>query len=118
MKLVDKKSIVVVVGLLFGVGILAVLNGWFTISKDTHPPCDRLPSVVEATEALANHQDLAQEIRALGDNIEVNVGKPCDDDRNRGLVIVSYISKSEHKAVSDFLTRSEGFGVPVYLVKR
>ena len=118
MKSVYKKVVVVVVGLPLIVGAFVLLTGWFSVSKDTHPSCDQLPHIAEATEALANHQDLAEEIIALGDNIEVKVGKPCGDDRSRGLVKVSYSSKSERDAVSDLLKHSEGFEVPVYLVKR
>lgn len=67
---------------------------------------------------LSRHQDLVEEIKALGDDITVEVGKPCPDDENRGLVIVSYGSRSEHDAISDLLSRRDGFGVPVHLVKR
>lgn len=118
MKLSPKLIISVVVGLLSVVGALAFLIGWFSGSKDEHPPCDQLPSVAEATEALASNQDLAKEIKALGDGIEVEVGKPCPDDRNRGLVMVSYDSKSERDAIADLLGRRDGFGAPVHLVKR
>ncbi|MEZ0118962.1 UNVERIFIED_ORG: hypothetical protein ABRZ91_002919 [Heyndrickxia coagulans] len=37
MKPVHKKIIGVVVGLLLIVGALALLNGWFSGSEDTHP---------------------------------------------------------------------------------
>ena len=66
------------------------------MSRDTHPPCDQLPNVTEANAALSRHQDLVEEIKALGDDITVEVGKPCPDDENRGLVMVSYGSRSEH----------------------
>lgn len=115
---VYKKVIIVIVGLLYIVGAISLLNGWFSLSKDTHPSCNQLPSSEEATEALAKHQDLAEEIIVLGDNIEVKIGKPCDSDRTQGLIKVNYSLKTERDSVSDLLTYSEGFGVPVYLVKR
>ncbi|MCY8088454.1 hypothetical protein MOB87_12440 [Bacillus sonorensis] len=118
MKSASKIIIGVVVGLLLVVGAVAFLNGWVTVSRDTHPPCDQLPNVAEATAALARHRDLAEEIKALGDGITVEVGKPCPDDQNRGLVMVSYGSRSEHDASSDLLSRRDGFGVPVHLAKR
>ncbi|WP_163117124.1 hypothetical protein [Bacillus subtilis] len=118
MKSTTKIIIGVVVGLLLVVGVVAFLNGWITGSRDTHPPCDQLPNVTEANEALAKNQDLVEEIKALGDGITVKVGKPCSDDQNRGLVLVSYDSKSEHDAISDLLSQRDGFGVPVHLVKR
>ncbi|MCY8550057.1 hypothetical protein [Bacillus haynesii] len=118
MKSATKIIIGVVVGLLLVVGTVAFLNGWITVSRDTHPPCDQLPNVTEANAALARHQDLVEEIKALGDDITVEVGKPCPDDQNRGLVKVSYGSRSEHDAISDLLSRRDGFGVPVHLVKR
>lgn len=116
MKSIYKIIIGVVAGLLL-VGV-AHLNGFFPSSRDTHPPCDQLPTVAEATAALAGHQDLAEEIKALGDGIEVEVGKPCPNDQDRGLIMVSYGSKSERDAIADLLSRSEGFGAPVHLVKR
>lgn len=115
-KKIKKIIISVVVGLLI-VGA-ALLNGFFSSSKDTHPPYDRLPSVAEATEALARHQSLAEEIKALGDGIAVEVGTPFPDHQDRGLIIVSYRSKSERNAIVDLLSQREGFGVPVHLVKR
>ncbi|MBU5268237.1 hypothetical protein [Virgibacillus proomii] len=118
MKSSTKIIIGIVVGLLLVVGAVALLNGWIPVSKDTHPPCDQLPTVAEVTEALASHQGLAEEIKALDDNITVEVGKPCPDDQNRGLVMVSYGSKSERDAIADLLSRRDGFGVPVHLVKR
>lgn len=118
MKSTTKIIIGVVIGLLLAVGTIAFLNGWITVSRDTHPPCDQLPNVTEADAALSRHQDLVEEIKALGDDITVEVGKPCPDDENRGLVMVSYGSRFEHDAISDLLSRRDGFGVPVHLVKR
>src|SRR5690625_6964265 len=111
MKSVYKRVIVVIVGLLLILVVFALLNGWFSVSKDTHPPCDQLPGIEEATEALANHQDFVEEITTLGDHIEVKVGKPCGDDRNRGLVKVIYSSKSVSDSVSDLIKCSEGIWV-------
>ncbi|WP_100331036.1 hypothetical protein [Bacillus xiapuensis] len=119
MKSTSKMIISVVVGLLLSGGAYAYLNGWITASpKDTHPPCGQLPSVSEAAVALENHERFAKEIEKLGDGVKVEVVKPCPDHQDRGLVQVSYNSKSEHDAISKLLTRNEGFGVPVHLVKR
>lgn len=119
MKTTSKIIISVIVGLLLLLGGIAFINGWITASpKDTHPPCDQLPTVAEATTSLDNHKNFAKEIEKLGDGIKVEVGKPCPDDRERGLVLVRYDSKSERDAISNLLSRSEGFGVPVHLVKR
>lgn len=112
------KIIIGVVGLLLVVGAVALLNGWIPVSRDTHPPCDQLPTVAEVNTALASHQGLAEEIKSLSDDITVEVGKPCSDDQDRGLVMVSYGSKSERDAIADLLSRRDGFGVPVHLVKR
>ncbi|MBS4222403.1 hypothetical protein [Lederbergia citrea] len=119
MKSTSKIIISVIVSLLLLGGSFAYINGWITASpKDTHPPCDQLPSIAEATVALENHENFAKEIEKLGDGIKVEVGKPCPDDQDRGLVQVSYNSKSERDAISELLSRSEGFGVPVHLEKR
>lgn len=112
------KAILVVVTLLLIFGAFALLNGWFSGSKSAHPPCDQLPSLERVTKELANHQDLAEKIKALGDDITVEVGQPCSDDQDRGLIMISYGSKSERNAIDNLLSRSEGFGAPAYLVKR
>lgn len=117
MKLSSKKIIIgVVVGLLIVGAVL--LNGLFSSSKDTHPPYDKLPPVAEVTEALARHQGLAEEIKALGDGIRVEVSKPFPEHQDRGLIKVSYRVKSERNAIVDLLSQREGFGVPVHLEKR
>lgn len=118
MKSTTKIIIVVAVCLLLVVGAFALLNGWFSVSRDTHPPCEQLPTVAEANKALASHQDLVKEIESVSDDIAVEVGKPCADDLDRGLIIVRYSSKSERDAISDLLSRRNGFGAPVHLVKR
>lgn len=119
MKSTYKIIISVIVGLLLLGGGFAYINGLIKASpKYTHPPCDQLPSVSKATVALENHENIVKEIEKLGDGIKVEVGKPCRDDQDRGLVEVSYNSKSERDAINNLLTRSKGFGVPVYLVKR
>lgn len=119
MKSIYKKIISVFVGLLLLVGAFAFINGWITLSpKDTHPPCDKLPTVTEATVALNNYESFAKEIEKLGDGIKVEVGKPCPDDQERGLILVKYDSKSERDAINKLLSHSEGFGVPIHLEKR
>lgn len=95
-----------------------LLHGLFPSSKDTHPPYDQLPPIAEVTEALDRHQGLAEEIKALGDGITVEVSKPFPEHQDRGLIMVSYHSKSERNAIADLLRQREGFGVPVHLVKR
>ncbi|MGN1400421.1 MAG: hypothetical protein ACI4XL_02865 [Bacillus sp. (in: firmicutes)] len=119
MRLTTKKIIAIAVALLLVGGSVAYLNGWITLSsKDTHPPCEQLPTVAEAALALENNQDLAEEIKALGDGIAVEVGEVCPDNQDRGLIKVSYATKSEHNSIADLLSRREGFGVPVHLEKR
>ncbi|PAD26565.1 hypothetical protein CHH55_13535 [Niallia circulans] len=119
MKPISKIIISFIVGLLLVMGVFALLNGWITGSpKDTHPPCDRLPSVAEANAALNDHANLTKEIEKLGEGIKVEVGQPCSDDLKRGLILVSYDSKSDRDAINNLLSHSEGFGVPIHLVKR
>lgn len=114
-----KKIVAVVVILLLIGGIFAVFNGWLqTSAKDTHPPCAQLPTVEAAKEALNHHQNLVKNIENLGTDISVSVDQPCSDDEQKGLIMVQYDKKSERDAIHNLLTDSEGFGVPVYLVKR
>ena len=119
MKSASKIMISVIAGLLLVAIAFSFLNGWIKMSpKYTHPPCDQLPTVMDAAAALDNHEKFAKEIEMLGDGIKVEVGKPCAEDQGRGLVLVRYESKSEREAINDLLSRSEGFGVPVLLEKR
>lgn len=118
MKSVVKILIGIIGGLILIVGAMTFLNGWNLMPRDTHPPCEKLPTVEKARVALANHQDLIEEIKGQGVGILVEVGRPCPKDQSRGLVMVSYTSRSERDAVANLLRDREGFGVPVHLVKR
>lgn len=117
MKVIYKQIFIGVISLLIVVGLFMLLNGFFSKGKDTHPPCDQLPTVEETTDVLAEHEVFIKEIEALGEYIEVKLGRPCGEDQNRGLIKINYKTKPEYDAVRDFLTRSEGIGVPVYLEK-
>lgn len=116
MKLAPKIAIGVVVLALLSAGVLwftGVLSG----GGDTHPPCDQLPSEAAATSGLNANKALADEIKALGKNISVKVGKPCPAGQDRALIEVTYGSSSEREAISNLLGNRDGFGVPVYLVE-
>ncbi|MED1673677.1 hypothetical protein [Pallidibacillus thermolactis] len=112
---------IIIVFLLF-IGLFAYINGWIPLSpKDTHPSCDQLPSISEASASLENNQDLVKEIQKLGNEITVEVGKPCKDDQDRGLIMITYGTNEEREKIGEFLSHlseEDGFGVPVYLVKR
>lgn len=115
-----KFRLVIVVGacavLLVGVAALAVLGGVFVTSRDTHPPCEELPTRAEAAAGLARHRALADEIEALGKGVSVRVGTPCSDGQDRALIEVTYGSDAQRDAIRDLLARRDGFGVPVHLV--
>jgi len=112
------KSMIIVIGILIVVSAFAYTNGWFSVTKDTHPPCGQLPNVNKVTKELADHQELAEEVKTMGENIAVEVGKPCSNDQSQALIQVRYDKKSERDAISNLLSRRDGFGVPVHLVKR
>ncbi|TDC67073.1 hypothetical protein E1258_00755 [Micromonospora sp. KC207] len=120
MKLIYKATVGVSAAALLAAGVAAAspLYGLFPQSGDAHPSCDQLPTEAEATAGLARNQDLADEIKALGDGIAVVVGKPCPAGQDRALISVTYSSKSDREAISGLLGRRDGFGVPVYLEKR
>jgi hypothetical protein len=120
MKLISKTIVGVSAAALLAAGVAAAsaLYELFPKPGDAHPPCDQLPTVAEATAGLARNQDLADEIKALGDGIAVVVGKPCPAGQDRALISVTYSSKSDREAISGLLGRRDGFGVPVYLEKR
>ncbi len=118
MKLKSKVVIgVAVAAIVVGMGAV-VLYGVIPTSNDAHPPCDQLPTVAEATSGLAANRGLAEEIEGVGDGVTVEVGKPCSDGEDRGLVKVTYESSSERDAIRDVLMRGDGFGVPVQLEER
>lgn len=112
------KVIIGIISILLIISVIAYINGWFSSSRDTHPPCNQLPNMAEASMALENHQHLADEIKALGDDITIEVLNPCGKDDNRGLIVVKYHSKSDRDAVRELLKNREGFGAPVHLEKR
>lgn len=117
MKLRNKISIVV--GLLFVAGISAYLLGFIPVpNKDAHPPCEKLPNLEEAKKALSEQDVLSNDIKNLGEDITVEAENPCSADQSKGLVVVKYDSRKEREAISELLSNSNGFGVPVYLVKR
>ena len=119
MKLNSKKTIgLILMFLLLGVAVLLLSGVLPLTSKNTHPPCEKLPSVEEAIQALENNKDFTREIESLGSSILVEVEQPCTDDQKRALIQVTYQSKSEEKAIRHLITKSEGFGVPIHLVKR
>jgi hypothetical protein len=118
LKLVFKIAIGAVAVVLISAGAAVGLGGVLPSSSDTHPPCEELPTVAEATAGLAANQALADDIEALGDGISVRVGMPCPDGQDRALIEVTYRSKSEREAIGRLLTHRDGFGVPVHLVKR
>lgn len=114
------KIVAIVAGaLLVVVGAGGALVGFAPISRDVHPPCEELPSVEEAAAALDSDPAFAEDIEALGDDITVQVGRPCPDEYpDRGLITVTYGSRSERDAIQEMLGRRDGIGVPLYLERR
>lgn len=109
--------ILTIILLLAGGGWM-LLNGYFSSASSTYPACTQLPTVETAEKALAEHKNFAEEIKKIGDHIEVKVGTSCTEDQTRGLIEVIYKTKAEHKAIDELFGQREGFGVPVYLVKK
>ena len=116
MKLAPKIAIGVVLAALLGAGVLW-FGGFLSSGGDTHPPCDQLPTEAEAASGLSKNQALANEIKALGKNTSVKVGKPCPAGQDRALIEVTYGSGSEREAINNLLGNRDGFGVPVHLVE-
>lgn len=86
-------------------------------STVVRPPCDRLPQRTQVESALAEHADLVRALEATGSGVGVRAGRPCADDPDRSLVTVTWSSGAEREAVDRLLTRSDGFGVPVEVVR-
>jgi hypothetical protein len=122
MKMKSSYKIIIIVFVCFFLilGIFLYLNGWISISgsKETHPPCEQLPSSSEVTKALDNHQDLSEEIQGISDAVTVENGSPCNEDENQSLVLIKYASEEEHDSIQEILSSNDGFGVPVHLEKR
>lgn len=118
MQLNVKKIIGITLAFLLLGAALALFNGWLPMaSKNSYPTCESLPSVSEAIKALENNKDFAKRIENLGENIQVEVEQPCSNDQDRALIQVTYKSKSDEKAIRHLITISEGFGVPIHVVK-
>ncbi|WP_433271929.1 hypothetical protein ACQPZF_14515 [Actinosynnema sp. CS-041913] len=114
----SKIVVGVVAVLVVGGGVAVARYGFGSSSTDAHPPCDQLPSPTEVSAGLTGNKELADEIRAVGGDVSVDVGTPCDGDRNRALIQVTYGSADEREAVQRLLSAGTGFGVPVHLVER
>lgn len=100
------------------VGAAVVLGVGLPTTRDTHPPCEQLPTIAAATAALARNQPLADDIEALGDGISVRVGTPCPAGQDRALIEVAYRQRSQRDAIASLLARRDGFGVPVHLSRQ
>ncbi|CCH29551.1 hypothetical protein ABZ816_15625 [Actinosynnema sp. NPDC047251] len=116
MQPVHKIIIGAVAVLVVAGGVTFALTGFGSSSNDTHPPCDTLPTAAEVSNKLESNRKLADDIRAVGDGVSVEVGRPCDGDR--ALVQVAYDSADQRDAVRRVLSDGTGFGVPVHLVRR
>jgi len=98
--------------LLVGTGVL-LLGGFFPGSDEARPPCEQLPTEAAVRQALTGHGELTRRIEALGEGVTVEVATPCPDDR--ALIEISFGNSAEHDAISEFLRKNDGFGVPVSL---
>ncbi len=104
------------------VGLVAALvlsgAGWLNPSRSsTHPPCEQLPSANAVDAALRDHADLSRAITDVSPDVHVSVGRPCAGLDDAALVQVSFRTSEQRHAIEDVLSRTEGFGVPVHLVK-
>jgi len=107
---------VIVCGLAAGAivlgGILPLGGG------NTHPPCDQLPSAAQARDALEDNPGLVSQLRDAGSGVSVGVDSPGCDNGNQALIDVTYSTGEERDHIDAVLTRSDGFGVPVYVHER
>lgn len=103
---------------ILGAGAL-VLSGTLPFSSTyTHPPCEQLPTTAQVEAGLAANQALANDIKAVGQDVAVAVGKPCPPGQDRALIEVTYGSDSERDSIRSLLTNRNGFGAPVHLVEK
>lgn len=109
-----------------GLGTVAVLAVGLLVSgvipvpgQDAapHPPCADLPSRAEVDDALAQNPGLVEEIEGIGSSVSVEVGEPCDDQPDRGLVRITYRSDDQRAAI-DTLLQEQTFGVPAQVIQR
>lgn len=117
----NRNTIVAIGGVIVIAGVLAaaaLLGGLFPSGATTHPPCDELPTSEEVTSALEAHHGLAEQLSAQGSAITVEVGTPCSDAPGAALIEVGYATDKERTKIDRVLTDAEGFGVPVYVVKK
>lgn len=120
MKPTTRHALIIVLGLItVGVVVAVVLlgSGGFFGNTSTHPPCDQLPTSAQVEKALQDHPDLAGQLRALDPEVQVGVGRPCTIPADAALVQVSYRTGDQERAIQELLSRANGFGVPVHLVR-
>lgn len=82
-----------------------------------HPPCEELPGVAEVDAALRSAPDLTALIEQQGDDVRVQIGRPCGGDPV-AVVEVSYKDAADLGKIEEVLTQADGFGVPVTVVQR
>ncbi|MCS6711597.1 hypothetical protein JSY14_05990 [Brachybacterium sp. EF45031] len=117
----NRTATVTILGLIVVAGVLgaaALFGGLFPRSATTHPPCDELPTSQEVDAALAAHSELAEQLTAQGTEITVQVANPCTDAPDAALIQVNYATDQERTKIDQVLTNADGFGVPVYVVKK
>jgi len=96
-----------------------VLGGIFPLGGgNTHPPCDQLPTKAHARHALEGNPGLVTRLSEAGSGVAVGVDSPGCDNGNQALIDVTYSTDEERDRIDAVLTRSDGFGVPVYVHER
>lgn len=103
--------LVVAVSTMFFAGVLGGTRA------QAHPPCEQLPSAAEVDAALRSTPDLTALIEQQGDDVRVQIGRPCEGDP-AALVEVSYKDAAHLELIEEVLIREDGFGVPVMVVQR
>lgn len=86
-------------------------------SKETHPPCDQLPTRAEAQKAIDEHPEYIGRIKAVSPTVTVRADSPGCEDPNRALVIITYANDDDLPRLEEVLVQNTGIGSPLYLQK-
>ena len=117
-----RRGIIVALAVMIVGGLAAgaiVLGGIFPLGGgNTHPPCEQLPTAAQSRDALEGNPRLVSQLKEAGSGVAVRVESPGCDNENQALIDVTYSTEEEHDHIDAVLTRSDGFGVPVYVHER
>ncbi|EIT83648.1 hypothetical protein A374_19050 [Fictibacillus macauensis ZFHKF-1] len=113
-----KVTIGLVVGALIVVGIYVYFNYYSASAREARANCNKLPDVSEVKQVMNEHFYVIKQIKKVGKNIKVEVGKPCSNDENRAVVQIMYHTEKEFEVINQLLNEDGNRSVPIRFYRR